>query len=388
MKDFSEWAMPIEELERRRDGVLHWMNDAGVALSIIIDPANLVYLSGIDIGGRSRGKAMILAADGRYVFVTRTIECHWQQYWQSRSWCREWAFHDDDESLAQAITRLSKTFGIDALYSIGIDLSSSNSVISFTAVQELLRLPDIVIDVGPAIAELRTIKSQYEIRALRRSGEISVTGADAAAAAIHNGASSSEATAEAFRAIVCCDGSQLPVSGPHVTSGPRTAMAHNTWNQETPQDGDCVAFVMTGTCERYSAPIEWTVTRGEPSTFREKLLRSCDEAGEAIISGLKPGMTSHQGDLLCRQVFEEAGLSQYFMNRAAYGLGICYGSWMESLVQLKPNDDTEIQPGMTMHIVPALHVPEHGFIIRTSAIEVTESGCASLRPPVKFGSIL
>ena len=388
MNGGEKWAMPVAELERRRDGLLKWMDEAGVAVTVIIDAANLVYLSGIDIGGRLRGRAMVIAADGKHFFVTRSLERYWHEHWQTRTWCRDWALHEDTETLADALIRLAKSLCPGTIGRIGMDMTGLSPTVSFADAGRIAAVADDAVDTNTCLTVLRRIKSTPERLALRRAGEISMEGAAAAAAAIHDGASGAEATAAAFRAIVGCEGSQSPISGPHVTSGPRTAMAHSTWNHAKPADGDCVVFVMTGTCQRYSTPIEWTVTRGEPSPARADLLATCTRASEAVLDGLKPGMSSHDGDLLCRRVIEDAGVSKYFMNRTAYGIGQSYGSWMESLVQLKPGDDTEIEPGMTMHVVPALHVPGHGFLIRTLAIEVTQTGCQSLRPPPRFASVL
>ncbi|MDF2809038.1 MAG: aminopeptidase family protein [Microvirga sp.] len=383
MSNDNAWAMPIAELERRRDGVLNWMSANNVSVVIITDPESLVYLTGIDLGGRPRGKAMLLAESGKHFFVTRSLERHWQPHWVERTWCTNWEFHEDSESLAEALARLAPSLcGGRRPERIGLELTRPS--LSFTDAQMLAASADSVIDATAAVTSLRRIKSEWERRAMRRAGEISMLGVAAAIEVIKGGGRGSDATAAAFAALIGAEGGQSPVSGPHVTSGPRTAMAHSAWNHEIPAMGDSVVVVMTGTCERYNAPIEWTFTRGEPDQAKVKMLETCMQASDAIMAGLRPGMTSHEGDLICREIIEEAGLAQHFMNRAAYGIGLSFGSWMESLVQLKPNDHSPIEPGMTMHLVPALHAPGYGFMIRTVAFEVTETGCQSLRPPVSF----
>jgi Xaa-Pro dipeptidase len=378
--------MPIAELERRRDGVLKWMDAHGVSVVAVTDPESLVYLTGIDLGGRPRGKAALITASGRHLFVTRSLERHWQPHWSERSWCREWAFHEDTETLAEALARLAADLCGGRPKRIGLELSRPS--LAPSDAQKLAESSDSVVDASACIISLRRIKSECERRAMRRAGEISILGANAAAEAIRGGGRESDAAAAAFAALTGAIGAQAPVSGPHVTSGPRTAMAHSAWSHSVPKTGDNVVFVMTGTCERYCAPIEWTVTRREIDREKSRMLEVCTEAAQVVMDGLRPGMTSHEGDLLCRSVIDDAGLSEHYMNRAAYGIGLSFGSWMESLVQLKPNDHSEIVPGMTMHLVPALHVPGHGFMIRTMAFEITETGCKSLRPAVAFEDVL
>ncbi len=384
LKD-DAWAMPVTELARRRDGVRAWMSKHNVDVVAVTDPESIVYLTGIDIGGRVRGKAVLLAADGRHFFVTRSLERHWQPHWATRTWCVDWGFHEDVETLAQALARLAADLAGGPPRRLGLELARPS--LSFSDAQYLSGKAGETLDVTGCITDLRRIKSAAELRALRRAGEITMLGASAAVAVLGAGGNGSDATSAAFAALIGASGGQTPVSGPHVTSGARTAMAHSAWNHDTPKPGDCAVLVMTGTCERYNAPIEWTLTKGEPDHERARLLAACDEATAAVMEGLRPGMTSHEGDLLCRRIIEEAGLSEHFMNRAAYGIGLSFVSWMESLVQLKPGDHSEIKPGMTMHIVPALHVPGHGFMLRSASFEMTETGCRSLRPAPTFSSV-
>ncbi|MBV7483159.1 Xaa-Pro peptidase family protein [Bordetella sp. BOR01] len=375
------WAMPVAELERRRDGVLAWMSKNDVPIVAVTDPESVLYLTGISLGGRPRGKALLLAEDGRHLFVTRSLECHWQDHWASRSWCKVWALHGDDETLAQALAFNATVLAGKNPRRIGLELSRPG--LSYVEARQLGAVAQDQVDVSGAIIALRRIKSSSELKAMRRAGELSMAGVTAAAQAIRAGGNGADATAAAFAALIGGAGGQSPVSGPHVTSGTRTAMAHSAWDHAVPQQGDSVVFVMTGTCERYTAPIEWTCVRGEPDRLRARMIDACTQAADAVMQGLRPGMTSHEGDLLCRRVIEDAGFAAHFMNRAAYGIGLsAQASWMESLVQLKPDDHSEIVPGMTMHLVPALHVPGHGFIIRSMAFEVTATGCASLRPPM------
>jgi len=381
-----DWVMPLPELERRRDGVLRWMDAHNVSVIAVTDPENLVYLTGIDIGGRTGGKAMLLAADGRHRFVTRLLERYWQGHWQDKSWCRDWAFYEDTQTLAQALAHVAAELCGKPVHRLGLELS--RPWLSAADAHALADAAAHVIDVAPCIVGLRRIKSRHEIQALRRAGELSVQGAVAAAEVIKNHGRESDAVAAAFAALIDGAGAQAPVSSPHVVCGARTAMAHNAWTHAAPRAGDSVVFVMTGTCERYCTPIEWTVVKSEISPQKARILDVCNQAGRAVMEGLRPGMSAHQGDMLCRRVIREAGLANDFMNRAAYGIGLSFVSWMESLVQLKPGDDSEILPGMTMHLVPAFHMPEHGFMIRTIAFEVTQTGCASLRPPLPVDDVI
>src|SRR5690606_35406861 len=98
------------------------------------------------------------------------------------------------------------------------------------------------------------------------------------------------------------------------------------------------------------------------------------------MQNIRAGMTSHEADKLSRDFIEEAGYGQHFMHRLAYGIGVAFPpNWGEGTVlQLRPNDPTVLEPGMTVHLVPAFHVRGIGFLNRSMPVVITEKGCEPL----------
>src|SRR5690606_17704189 len=86
----STTAMPRDELERRRDAVLAAMHQQGIDQAIFTTPANVYYLTGIQLGGFTTPQALILDASGAHVFVYRLIEYFWYEHWAPMTWCDQW----------------------------------------------------------------------------------------------------------------------------------------------------------------------------------------------------------------------------------------------------------------------------------------------------------
>jgi Xaa-Pro dipeptidase len=160
----------------------------------------------------------------------------------------------------------------------------------------------------------------------------------------------------------------------------KTAMAHAHWANVAPEQGHVVPIYMSASVRRYQGPLERTYTKGEADNRTARMLESIVAANENVLRHLRPGMTSHDADLLARSVIEEAGFGEFFVNRLAYSIGIAFPPiwWENDIMQLRPNDKRLVESGMTFHLVPALHVPGMGFLNRSMPIVVTGTGCEPL----------
>src|SRR5690606_5702186 len=108
----------------------------------------------------------------------------------------------------------------------------------------------------------------------------------------------------------------------------------------------------------------------------EPVMEALSQAAEAVLNGLRPGMTSHQGDRLARDVLDDAGYGQYMRHRAGYSIGIGYAPvwWENEIMQLRPNDQRLVEEGMTFHIVTCLGMPGVGMLNRSVSLVVTKDG--------------
>jgi len=137
---------------------------------------------------------------------------------------------------------------------------------------------------------------------------------------------------------------------------------------------------MSASVRRYQCPSERTYVKGDPEPRTAAMLESLVLASERVVRELRPGMTSHEADRLGRDVIDDAGFGEFFVNRLAYSIGIGLPPvwWENEIMQLRPNDDRLVGAGMTFHLVPALHVPGVGFLSRSLPIVLTDHGVEPL----------
>ncbi|WP_251280381.1 M24 family metallopeptidase, partial [Enterobacter hormaechei] len=70
------------------------------------------------------------------------------------------------------------------------------------------------------------------------------------------------------------------------------------------------------------------------------------------------GATCEAPHLACQKVIDRAGFTENFKKRTGYSIGIAFApDWGEGgILSLYSGITTELQPGMTFHIPPALRI--------------------------------
>ena len=127
--------------------------------------------------------------------------------------------------------------------------------------------------------------------------------------------------------------------------------------------------------------VSTSVVAGNATADQRESARVILEVLETAIDTVKPGIRSQDVDAACRNVTDQANLSQYFLHRTGYGIGIGFPpNWSEGhFLALRKDDDTVLEPGMTFHCVPTLFRDSFGMCFSTSIV-VTDTGCEILTP--------
>jgi Xaa-Pro dipeptidase len=91
-------------------------------------------------------------------------------------------------------------------------------------------------------------------------------------------------------------------------------------------------------------------------------------------------MTSAAADQVVRDAITQAGMGEYFVVRAAHGIGLGFAPiWSEDhVMSIRPGDQRVLKPGMCFHLVPALYKADFGAVCCSLPVVVTESGLEPL----------
>jgi Xaa-Pro dipeptidase len=377
-------AVPPETLDRRFAEIVRGLEAENLDAAIFTTPESILYISGVQVGGFWSQQAVVIGRGGEHRFVVRAIESHWHDNWAPQTWCTYWATYSDQRPAAEVIGDAvksvapgSKRLGVE-LARNSVSYQTVQSVMGATGAEELL-------PVSYLVERLRVIKQPEEIAHLREAGRISRLGHEAAAQALRNGATDAEAVAVGT-SVLYGEGSEFVALGPLIAIGAESAMAHPPWRREPARPGEIATVETSASVHRYQGPIERTYVKlsglndGRSAEETQRLLRLVVDCGTEAIKHLRPGMTSHEADSIARSFFAAEGVSEYFINRLGYSIGLAFPPvwWENDIMQLRPNDERQLEAGMTFHLVPALHVPGLGLITQSRAVVITDTGCEPL----------
>ena len=182
------------------------------------------------------------------------------------------------------------------------------------------QLPNASLTAGHALLrQVRAVKTEEEVRRLKRAAHIAERSVEAALAVARPGASEAE-LATAFHRQTVVEGG-LPVLG-CIGFGRRSAMPNVMPSSAQLERGDVIRFDVGGRFEHYRADIARIATLGEPSKKVERYYRALHEGVLRGYELIRPGVR-------CADVFEEvvetvrgAGISHYQRSHVGHGIGI------------------------------------------------------------------
>ena len=169
-------------------------------------------------------------------------------------------------------------------------------------------------------------------------------------------------------------------AGPYVTVGERTFLAHSSWVGHPIQRGEIVNTEMAARVNGYNAPCFRVSVIGAPCEALKQFHAASERGLHAGLEGIRPGMTSHAADRVVRDAIEQTEFGEYFVVRAAYGIGLEFApAWSEDhVMSIRPGDERVLAAGMCFHLVPALYKAGFGAVCCSLPVLVTSHGLEPL----------
>ncbi len=120
-----------------------------------------------------------------------------------------------------------------------------------------------------------------------------------------------------------------------------------------------------------------TVFVGEPDESLWEAEKLVQEAMEACIDAIRPGVTANSVDAAGRAVIASSRLGAQQSSRTGYSIGIALPpDWGEGhILSLQQHEQRRLQPNMTFHLIPWAQIPDKGAIGFSETVRVTEDGC-------------
>lgn len=165
-----------------------------------------------------------------------------------------------------------------------------------------------------------------------------------------------------------------------VASGVRSALPHGVASGKLIQENEFVTLDFGAYYNGYCSDITRTVFVGKnPSDKHKEIYDIVLKAQLNCLKGLRPGMTGHEGDALCRDIITEHGYGGQFGHSTGHGLGM----EVHEQPRVSPRDQTILVPGMAVTVEPGIYIPGFGGVRIEDDIVLVENGIHILTSSTK-----
>jgi Xaa-Pro aminopeptidase len=335
-----------ERLER----VQAEMRRRGVDRLFVTPSSDMIYLLGYPAEPSERLTLLGIPRAGRPFAVAPRLDAMLLDERRELLDVHAW---DETESPFELVARLSE--GSDGQTIAISDHSYAIFLLRLQAVMPEARFQSA----NPVLRELRMIKDDQEVAALREAAERT----DAAWKRFVEtvklaGRTEREIGAELSRLLL--EAGMESVAFMIVASGSNSAMPHHEAGHRVVQAGDAIVFDFGARWAHYNSDMTRTVHVGQPSDAFREVYDIVLQANIAAFEAVLPGVACEDIDTAAREIISAAGYGDYFIHRVGHGLGLD----VHEEPYFVHGNELPLQPGMVFSDEPGVYLPGR-FGVRT-----------------------
>jgi len=319
----------------RLDNLRKQMSLSGIDAMLVSNSGNVRYLSGFS-GSESdlvvTTDTVYLLCDARYT-LQASIEC----------------LHCKVLDTAGGIYKLLNTIISDHnIKRLGIE-DRSLSLAAFNAMSKSV-VGAVLVPAGAIITNLRRIKDEKEIAALKHAAWIADRAFDHVLPLIKPGIKEIEIAAE-LEYSMRKNGAENIAFDTIVASGANAAKPHGTASEKIIEPGDFVVMDYGCVYDGYCSDITRTIAVGPITDAQKNLYNSVLFVQSKMLSLIKSGMPCSEADAIARRYFALFGVEKYFTHSLGHGVGID----IHEQPNLSRRSDVTLTDNMVVTVEPGLY---------------------------------
>jgi Xaa-Pro aminopeptidase len=358
--------------EGRHARIREKLRDLGVPALIVSNPLNIRYLT----GHAGSAGLLVVAEDALHLLVDFRYDEAVRRMQNSEAACpslRVWPVPASyDEALAQCLIELKlPAAAVEAQHMTVARFDWLRRTLAARSVPLALSSSDGLVE------SARIIKDESEVAALRDAARRLSPVAAAAFAAVRIGVEERKVAA-AIEGALREAGFERIAFDTIVASGPNSALPHHRAGGRRLAADDLVVLDFGGVLDGYCCDLTRTVAVGEPGPELRRIYAAVQQAQQAAIDAVRPGITTSEVDAAARDVLTAHNLGEAFGHGTGHGLGL---EVHEEPRLTRPRPDVPavpLKPGMVFTIEPGAYVPGLGGVRIEDDVLVTETGCELL----------
>lgn len=356
------------------------MDQKGIEILVVCDPANMNYLTGYDGWSFYVPQAVLIIDDlEEPLWIGRGMDINGARHTAFIKTKNMIGYPDD---YVQSDFKHPMNFVADFIKEKGwgnksVGVETDAYYYTARSDQELKKTlgKDTLLDGNLLVNWVRVIKSEAEINLMKQAGKIAEKVMTTALDKLSVGTRECDAVAAVYQAQISGlseFGGDYPAIVPMMPTGEKTSAPHLTWTDEPYQNNQAVNLELAGCCKRYHCPIARTAFIGTPPEKLQTLADITVEGLNLTLDGIKPGLKGEDVELIWQKHIAKKGFEKE--SRIGYSMGLNYPpDWGEHTVSLRPGDKTILRPNMTFHMILGMWMDNFGFECSES-FRVTETG--------------
>ncbi|MEX5721297.1 M24 family metallopeptidase [Geodermatophilus maliterrae] len=323
--------------------------ELGVDVVVLTPGSDLRYLTGYDAHAMERLTALVVPRSGDPLLVVPRLEAPMVDASPAGALGLELhAWDETDDPFAVVAREVTARLGVaPTRVAVGARTWAEHALGVHRA------LPGSVLELAtPVLDRLRMVKTAPEVEELAAAG--------AAIDRVHArmgewlrvGRTEAEVGTDIAAAILA-EG-HVGVDFTIVGSGPNGASPHHELSDRVVQAGDLVVVDIGGeTATGYRSDCTRTYVVGaEPGPEVAEWYAVLQDAQEAAVAAVRPGVTAEEVDAVARDRITAAGWGDHFIHRTGHGIGLD----THEAPYIVAGNDLPLEPGMAFSVEPGIYL--------------------------------
>ena len=366
-----------QEFELRETKVIQSMKEKNIDALLLFRQESMYWLTGYDTFGYVFFQCLVLTSEGNKILLTRAADLRQAQNTSNIKDIRIWVDKDNNnpaEELKSILIELNldnKNLGIE-YESYG--LTGKNAMMLNHSLNNFAKLHDESF----LITKHRLVKSEHEIKYVRKAAELADKALEKAWNLSHPGANESDILSE-MQGAIFSGGGDYPGNEFIIGSGPDALLCRYFSGRRKLDPVDQLTLEFAGVYRHYHSALMRTIPIGKAKREHLELYEICLEALNACESKLKIGSTA--GDVFeqHRLVIDRTKYKSARLNACGYSLGATFApNWMD-WPMLYENNPILIDKNQVffMHMI-LMHSETQTAMNLGETYIITETGCERL----------
>jgi len=351
------------------------MNEKGIEILLISNPANQFYLTGYD-GWSFYTPQMVLIHinDAQPYWIGRRMDAVGAKF---TSFLNKNHIISYPDTYVASTTKHPMNFLVEFIKkkkwhkkNIGVEMDDYYYSAKWHQILKKNLSQSKFVDAFLLVNWVRMIKSDQELLYMKQAGQIANLAMKNAMKKAKPGIRQCDVIAELNKTTTSGTkkvGGTFTCKPPNAMVGEYCSAPHLSWTDKKLKKNEIFYLELGGAKHRYHVPLARCIYMGKAPKKILRIAEIIKEGLNSVLDRVKPGVTGHDLEEVWKKVISKYNIKKD--SRIGYPVGIGYPpTWGELTTSLRKGDKNIIHENMTFHCIPALWMEKFGIVISETFI--------------------